>query len=153
VGVIYLPPLRERREDVLSLANHFLKKYSEQGKRLTSEAKNKLLAYSWPANVGQLENVIKRAIALSDDCMFIETKNIELDDFGIIPGRAKGAGNDLDDIYDRNEDLDGMRLDSDRRFVEKALSEFNGSRKLAAERLGKNERTFYNILNKLKKAS
>jgi two-component system response regulator PilR (NtrC family) len=63
-----MPPLRERREDIPLLADHFLKRFSEQmGKSLatiSSEAMQALERYSWPGNVRELENVIERAVAL-----------------------------------------------------------------------------------------
>jgi transcriptional regulator with GAF, ATPase, and Fis domain len=66
---VYLPPLRERREDVPLLAQHFLEKYGdENGKRdleLTGEALDLLMEYDWPGNVRELENVMERAVVLS----------------------------------------------------------------------------------------
>lgn len=63
---IYLPPLRERKEDITPLANHFLNKIALEGnhepKKLTAAAYKKLLAYSWPGNIRELANIIERAI-------------------------------------------------------------------------------------------
>src|SRR4030095_4734174 len=65
---IHLPPLRDRREDIPLLAEHFLPKFAEQmGKPVTSiskEAQALLDAYDWPGNVRELQNVIERAVAL-----------------------------------------------------------------------------------------
>jgi DNA-binding NtrC family response regulator len=64
---IHVPPLRERQEDILPLARHFLTKY-QQGAApldLSAEAGRALIAHSWPGNVRELENVIQRAIALA----------------------------------------------------------------------------------------
>ncbi|MBI3932208.1 MAG: sigma-54-dependent Fis family transcriptional regulator [Acidobacteria bacterium] len=65
---IRIPPLRERREDIPLLTEHFLGRFSEEmGKsvtRISSEAMGKLQAYSWPGNVRELENVVERAVAL-----------------------------------------------------------------------------------------
>src|SRR5581483_9483410 len=59
---IYLPPLRERRTDILLLADHFLEKYSRQNgraiKRISTPAIDMLMSYHWPGNVRELENVI-----------------------------------------------------------------------------------------------
>lgn len=70
---IYLPPIRERPEDIPSLAEHFLRRYShDMGKPVTSisnEAMKLLCAYPWPGNVRELENVIDQAIALSHQPM------------------------------------------------------------------------------------
>jgi DNA-binding NtrC family response regulator len=66
---IHLPPLRDRAEDVLPLAEHFLTRSAERaGKPLRSfkeSAKKLLLAHAWPGNVRELENVVERAVALA----------------------------------------------------------------------------------------
>jgi two-component system response regulator PilR (NtrC family) len=66
---IYLPPLRERKEDIPLLAQHFLEKYGEENGRpgieLTAEALDVMADYDWPGNVRELENVIERAVVLS----------------------------------------------------------------------------------------
>lgn len=80
---IKLPPLRERREDITSLAKHFLKdaeKKLETGrKELSKEAKDLLLKYPWPGNVRELENAIKRSCVLSGGAI-IEKRDLMLDD-------------------------------------------------------------------------
>ncbi len=69
VITIDLPPLRQRREDIPLLVDHFLKKYSEENDRprcrVSTEALRPLLTYPWPGNVRELENVIERAVVLS----------------------------------------------------------------------------------------
>ena len=71
VITIDLPSLRQRREDVPLLVDHFLKKYSDENdrprRRITTEALRPLLSYPWPGNVRELENVIERAVVLSGD--------------------------------------------------------------------------------------
>ena len=64
---IHVPPLRERQEDILPLARHFLTKYQQGAAplELSAEAEHALIAYSWPGNVRELENVIQRSIALA----------------------------------------------------------------------------------------
>ena len=66
---VYLPPLRERKDDIPVLANHFLHKYSEEnhktGMELTADALDLLMDYDWPGNVRELENVIERAVVLA----------------------------------------------------------------------------------------
>lgn len=66
---ILIPPLRERKEDILPLVEHFIQKYNQKtGKKIqgiTTEAKDILLSYPWPGNIRELENVIERAIVLS----------------------------------------------------------------------------------------
>jgi Nif-specific regulatory protein len=62
---IYLPPLRERKTDILLLADHFLEKYGNQNgkriKRISTPAIDMLVSYHWPGNVRELENVIERS--------------------------------------------------------------------------------------------
>lgn len=67
---IYLPPLRERKEDIIPLVNYFLEKTAlenrRESKKLTPEAKKKLLAYAWPGNIRELSNVIERAVVMDN---------------------------------------------------------------------------------------
>lgn len=67
---IYLPPLRERKTDILLLAEYFLEKYSGENKkeirRLSTPAIDMLMAYHWPGNVRELENCVERAVLLCD---------------------------------------------------------------------------------------
>src|SRR5919106_1803189 len=66
---IFLPPLRDRKDDIPVLAQHFLEKYGEEnnkrGMELTAEALDLMMAYDWPGNVRELENVMERAVVLS----------------------------------------------------------------------------------------
>lgn len=68
---IHLPPLRERRSDILLLADHFLQKYNhaygKKLKRISTPAINMMMAYHWPGNVRELENCIERAVLASSD--------------------------------------------------------------------------------------
>jgi Nif-specific regulatory protein len=68
---VVVPPLRERKTDILLLANHFIEKYTkEQGKevsRMTPSATDMLMNYHWPGNVRELENCVERAVVLSTD--------------------------------------------------------------------------------------
>ena len=76
---LVMPPLRERRDDILPLANYFLKKYSaEEGRQipeLSAEATKMLLQYDWPGNIRELENTIQRNIVLAKSAV-IETLEI-----------------------------------------------------------------------------
>ena len=68
---IFIPPLRERKSDILQLADHFLEKYSRQHGvemyRISTPAIDMMMSYHWPGNVRELENCIERAIILSND--------------------------------------------------------------------------------------
>jgi Nif-specific regulatory protein len=71
VFTIYVPPLRERKPDILLLVDHFLEKYSmehgHQVKRISTPAIDMLMSYHWPGNVRELENAIERAVLVCDD--------------------------------------------------------------------------------------
>src|SRR5450631_3371924 len=71
VIAIDLPPLRQRKEDIPLLVQHFLQKYSEENerprRRISTEALRPLVSYAWPGNVRELENTIERAVVLSSD--------------------------------------------------------------------------------------
>ena len=86
-----LPPLRERASDVPALAMHFLRRYSEEnGKkvdRLSESALTRLAAYAWPGNVRELENVIERAVVLSESGV-IEAEHLPPE---VVPGPNVGA--------------------------------------------------------------
>lgn len=68
---IFLPPLRERKEDIVLLADHFLKKYSAQNfkdiKRISTPAIDMFMSYHWPGNVRELENCIERAVLVCNE--------------------------------------------------------------------------------------
>lgn len=69
VITIFIPPLRERKEDIIPLIDYFIKKYNQRCgkdiKGITEEAKDILFSYPWPGNIRELENVIERAVVLS----------------------------------------------------------------------------------------
>lgn len=84
---IYLPPLRERREDIIPLAKHFLKLYCAENhkaqKTLSKEAGQKLLSYDWPGNIRELGNIIERAVVtMEDEEKTVKPENIYLDTLG-----------------------------------------------------------------------
>ncbi len=79
---IYLPPLRDRKEDILPLAEYFIERTCQgnhlERKTLSQEAKNKLLSYRWPGNVRELANIIERAIVM-DQGAIIHDSHLYLD--------------------------------------------------------------------------
>jgi DNA-binding NtrC family response regulator len=72
---VTMPPLRERRQDILLLANYFTAKYSKKTKRrvmgISPEAAARLKSYDWPGNVRELENAVERAIVLGSTSMIL----------------------------------------------------------------------------------
>jgi two-component system response regulator AtoC len=79
---IQLPPLRERKEDILSLAEYFLDRFSEENqkrkKQLSSSAQKRLLEYPWPGNIRELANTIERAVVMNSGDL-IEADHLRLD--------------------------------------------------------------------------
>ena len=88
---VHLPPLRERREDIMPLANAFLKRFSAQANRVikgfTPAAVERLTAFDWPGNIRQLQNEVQRAVLLS------ESETVDASDLSIsqakVPGEAR----------------------------------------------------------------
>jgi two-component system response regulator FlrC len=84
---VLVPPLRERNDDVILLAEYFIKKYSQVNEKkeqaLTEEAKSVLRAYNWPGNVRELENVIERAVLICNEAVispqhfFLDSANVD----------------------------------------------------------------------------
>ncbi len=92
---IHIPPLRERREDILPLAHHFLERFCAENhkpmKTLTEKATKKLLEYPWPGNVRELANIIERTVVLDFD-LNIDAEHLYLDSAASLPKEAKEKG-------------------------------------------------------------
>jgi DNA-binding NtrC family response regulator len=136
-----LPPLRERVEDVLLLAEHFLDRLSdEQGterKKLSKDAAEVLSAYRWPGNVRELENVIERAVVLT------EGTTIKPDAF---PGRLREAPPEplVRDEPPPNPTLEVI----EQAYIAHVLKAEGGNKTRAAEVLGIDPSTLYRKINR-----
>jgi len=138
---INLPPLRQRREDIPPLVEHFLKKFSEQmdldePKRISLDAMRLLEAYQWPGNVRELENVIERAIALSPDPT-LTTKDLPTH---LLEGRS--ITGDAVTLPDDGLDLEGHLERIRAELMSQALDRCDGVQTKAAELLGMSFRSF-----------
>lgn len=138
VVVVGLPPLLERRDDILLLVKSFLDEFSlENGKQvreLTPEALNLLLAYDWPGNVRELRNAIEQMVVLA------RGERLTVRD---VPAAIRG-GADLTKI---NVVHAGMTVeDAERQLIAQALKETNGNRTKAAQRIGISRRTLHRKL-------
>jgi len=135
VILLRLPPLRERGEDVLTLAQHFLRrfsaKYGKQAERLDPRALDRLLSYPWPGNVRELSHVIERAVLWSKGPMLdVEHLALEVPPDQAEPAPETGAG------LPTNRPV-GMELEQwERSLIEQALRESDGNQTRAAQRLG-----------------
>jgi DNA-binding NtrC family response regulator len=134
VILLRLPPLRERGEDVLTLAEHFLQrfriKYGKPVERLDPRARDLLLAYPWPGNVRELSHVIERAVLWSrGPTLDIEHLALEVP-AGSAPGPEEVGGAS-------SSRPAGMDLEQwERSLIEQALRESDGNQTRAAQRLG-----------------
>jgi len=139
---ISLPPLRERREDIPLIAEHFLAKYTEQmGKSVTGisrEALDLLMRYDWPGNARELENVIERAVALEGTPSILPESLPPM-----IRGsetRASAKGNDA--LPPTGFDLEAHVQQIERDYIAQALERAGGVQVKAAELLGMSFRSF-----------
>ena len=132
---IELPPLRERENDVIILAKHFIKVFCKENKmatkNLTTEASARLLSYSFPGNIRELKSVIELAVTLSDQD--------EITPDQIVLGRGQDL---LDDLFSQELSL----REYDIRIVRKFLEKYDNNIKLVAEKLDLGVATIYRML-------
>lgn len=131
---IYIPPLRERKEDIPILAEFFIEKISKRlnikKKELSRESIEKFIEYDWKGNVRELENLIERMIVLEDS---------DIIDMDSIPKMSK-----------KSEMLNTLNLEMlERQAILKALERSEGKKKKAAQLLGVHPSTLYRKLTKL----
>ncbi len=140
---INIPPLRERREDILPLIEYFITSYAKENNRekveISKEAVDLLLKYNYPGNVRELENIIERAVVLCRDNI------ITLNDIaGSVKGLKKEAMLTQSDTGTLIEQVERL----EKKLIFDALSKSNGNQTLAAKMLGLTER---NIRYKIQK--
>ncbi|RUO91139.1 sigma-54-dependent Fis family transcriptional regulator [Corallococcus sp. AB018] len=132
---LHLPPLRERREDIPALVEHFASLHARGGVRpvVTADAMARLTVYDWPGNVRQLENVMARALALN------VTGVLGPPDFpepiGDAPKRLTGLAGDLPSLAELS-----------RRYAAHVLQHVGGNKSEAARLLGVDRKTLYKLL-------
>src|SRR6516162_5672443 len=131
---VYLPPLRERREDIMPLANAFLKRFASQANRVikgfSPGAIERLTGFEWPGNVRQLQNEVQRAVLLC------EGDEVDSADLSITKVRTSG-----EESIDTNFTLlEGV----ERNAIVQMLKETGGNKLETAKRLGIGRQTLYN---------
>lgn len=155
---LLVPALRQRVEDIVPLAKHFLSEHGGRsgrpGLQLTRSAEQALCEYAWPGNVRELENVIQRAIILASNDQ-IDAQTLHL------PGHEVFAAEDMREQdkqettvispIDESEHTDNMK-DLERKHILDTLEAVSGSRKLAGEKLGMSERTLRHKLKQYREA-
>ena len=142
---INVPPLRDRRDDIPLLAEHFLRAFGrEMGKGVTSfsaDAMERLTAYAWPGNVRELENVVERAVAIeSSDTIRLE----QLPDSMLHPLPTAADGPALGEGFSLDQHLSTVEAD----LLRMALQQAGGDRALAARLLGVTPRSLRYLMSK-----
>jgi len=130
---ISLPPLRDRREDIMPLASSFLRQHAQRYRKqiagFDETARDRLLQHSFPGNVRELDHVVERAVLMS------QGKQIKAGDLGLTMGR------------DDTTRLEDMSLEEVEAFlIKKALARADGNARRAAEALGLSRSAFYRRL-------
>ena len=140
---IHMPPLRERKEDIPSLVEHFLAKHrysaTAQPAAISEEALRRLMEYSWPGNVRELENVVERAVVLSRG-QIITSRELPFGE------HEAGEGEDDDSGGEMKGDSSFFKksvAQFEKDLIMKALRDANGNRSKAAEMLGIYRRLLY----------
>ena len=131
---LFLPPLRQRKDDIPLLAQHFLKKYGDengrQGLQIATDAVQSLLDYDWPGNVRELENVIERAVVLADGPVINRR---------LIPEHVRsGPSFRLPQVVVPEEGISFREVITgfEKRLIESSLKTSGGVQKKAAQLLG-----------------
>jgi DNA-binding NtrC family response regulator len=146
---VQLPPLRERREDVPLLAQHFLQKLAVESGRgqvtISQEALRRLMAYDWPGNVRQLENVVERALAFSNGRLQIDVPDLSPEI------RTQPAPADSSDVWfpeggvDFDSYIDAVEL----ALIRRSLERTQGNKRQAAKLLNLKRTTLIEKLKRL----
>ncbi|MGC9054087.1 MAG: sigma-54-dependent transcriptional regulator [Candidatus Hydrogenedens sp.] len=140
VITIYVPPLRERKEDIPELANYFLKRFSKENGRnvdtITPKAMEYFMEYDWPGNVRELQNIIERAVVLAGD-----KKTLCIEDFEFLKIRSHSEHN-------VSQMQTGITLaEMEKNIILKTLEHCGGNKTKSAEVLGISVRTLRNKLH------
>jgi len=134
---IQIPPLRDRPEDIVPLARHFLERHAGRyGKRfdgIDPAAEKALMFHRWPGNVRELDHTIERAVLMADSAQ-IRPPDLGLADVG---GQTSTDSSRLDEMT--LEDIEKV-------LIKKALNRYGGNARRAAEALGLSRSTFYRRL-------
>lgn len=143
--IIYVPPLRERKEDIPALVNHFIHNHDfsrRVNKQITSVALDKLLEYSWPGNIRELKNMVERAIILSGNAEQIMAEHFTLSAEHSVypPPNRKSFCLQFDEI---------PTLESvEKQYVNLLLDQYQGHRGKVARAMDISERNVYRLIKK-----
>ena len=147
---LYVPPLRERKEDIPVFVEHYIKEFSKsnEGKsfNITEAAMQYLINYHWPGNVRELRNVIERLTALAKNDMFsVEDLPDEIVRDSSAPQSKEGKSNpELPYIQAKRQNL----MTFERKYFSQLLDRYNGNISRVAKEAKVSRKTIYNILQK-----
>ena len=136
---IWIPPLRERREDIPLLLDYFLKKYNYQGHKLSKDVMEQFINYDWPGNVRELKNILERAIILSDG------KDIQTHHIGIKPLTKVSYDSGIP-VSEPTGDLSLEEMEKN--MIMEALRKSKGNKTEAAKSLHITRRMLYSRMKK-----
>lgn len=139
---LHIPPLRERREDIPLLVEHFMSKYSKASRHMSKEALALLVNYQWKGNIRELENVIERVLLMSDK------EDITPSDIPPEINNFSYVSTGLPDMNKNGIDLDKIVEEIERRYLSEALQIANGVKTEAAKLLNLSFRSFRHRLQK-----
>jgi two-component system response regulator AtoC len=146
VVTIHVPPLRERRDEIHELADHFLadanRRMNRRPSRLAPDALGALMEYGWPGNVRELRNVIERAVVVND-AEVLELASLPAP---IRPNGPTALAGRWDGLHDLT--LDEKVAQLERAFVLEALAKSGGVQAAAARLLGITERSVWHLVKK-----
>ena len=145
VVTIVIPPLRERREDIPLLAEHFAAKHGRaEGAAISAPARDLLVAYDWPGNVRELENVVARALALNPSGV------VTPEDLVDHVRSARPAAATLAALAGVTQERPTL-AELEKRYAAQVLQETGGNKTRAAEILGIDRKTLYRLLGDAEK--
>lgn len=134
---LHLPPLRERRDDIVPLAQRFMQRYAtiynKVGMTLSAEAEQKLMALPWHGNIRQLQHAVERAVIMADADIIVAD---DIDDGSVAtqPTEPSEPLKTLDDM--------------ERQMIERAMTDCSGNMSAVAARLGISRQTLYNKIKR-----
>ena len=153
---VRLPPLRERREDIPLLVQHFLTKFARGagGKgpsSLSQDAMRQMMVFDWPGNVRQLENVIERMVTLLPRRAQIEVTDLPDEIRGATPAAASAVH--ADPMSEHGVDLDAYLSNVELMLIRKALDHTSGNKRQAADLLQIKRTTLIEKLKRLERGT
>jgi two-component system, NtrC family, response regulator PilR len=142
---VHIPPLRERREDIPLLVDHFLRKMSPQQKTISSDAMRLIIEHPWRGNVRELENLIERIVLLTDNKVITKSE--------LPPEITEHASGsivikEIPDITEEGVDIDSIVSNIEKRYILQALEKAHGVKTEAAKLLHLSFRSFRHRLQK-----